>query len=126
MQAACHSEEIEKSRSQDHSERKRCRHLAISVNRESAWMDPCYLARRLFPDSLLMFLPHKLPATFGMLRKTGAVPSSTERLDQLDGCNHSPPEDVHRRNFVGKRRTLSDGHFEVAGDATVVSCDREF
>src|SRR5580765_2889600 len=114
---ACHSEEIEKSRSQDHNKRKRCRHLDISVNLELGLDEPCYLARSFFPDGLLMFLSHKLPATFRMLRKVGSVPSSTESLDQLDGCNHSPPEDVHRRNFVGKRRTLSDGHFQVAGDA---------
>src|SRR5579864_1445269 len=51
-------------------------------------------------DSLLLFLSDKFPATLGMLRKAGGVPSSAERLDQLDSSNHSTAEDIHCRNFV--------------------------
>ena len=61
-----------------------------------------------------------------MLREAGAIPSSTEGLDQLDGGDHSPAENVYRSNLVSESRTLRGGHFQVTGDTTLVSCDGQF
>src|SRR5260370_13121387 len=67
----------------------------------------------------------KLPATLWVLRQAGAVPTSPECLDQLDGGDHSPAENVYRSDFVREGRTLRDGDFQVTGNAALVSLLRK-
>jgi hypothetical protein len=39
---------------------------------------------------------------------------------------HAAAENINRSDFVGESRALSGGHFEVAGDAALVTRDGEF
>ena len=71
-------------------------------------------------------MARQFAAAFRACRQGGAIPSSTESLDERDRVYHAPAKDINGSDFVRESGGLSGCHFEVACDAARVACVREF
>jgi hypothetical protein len=67
----------------------------------------------------------QLAAAFGSVWQGGSVPPATKGLDEGDGIYHAAAENIDRSDFVGESGALSSSHFQVAGDAALVTGDGE-
>src|SRR6266403_5677480 len=62
-------------------------------------------------------------ATFRTFWQPRAIPAAAECLDEQYRVHHTAAEKIDRGDLIGKRGGLSRGHFEVAGDAALVTRD---
>jgi hypothetical protein len=54
-------------------------------------------------------------------RNLGDVPAATEGFDQQDAGGHATGQQIHGGHFVGKRRALRGGDFEIIGHTAAVA-----
>jgi hypothetical protein len=55
------------------------------------------------------------------VRNLGDVPAASEGFDQQDAGGHATGQQIHGGHFVGKRRALRGGDFEIIGHAAAVA-----
>jgi len=78
-------------------------------------------ARRALPG-----IARQLAAAFGAFGQGRAIPAAAQGLHKRHCVHHSSAENSYRSKLVRKGRTLRRGHFQVAGDATLVPRDGKF